>query len=108
MSLSITLAIIIVTCLVSIPAFSSQKMIDDLVFYPPAIAKYNQWYRFFTCGFIHADWIHLLINMYAFYGFGLTIELTLAQEFGSIGRLLFIILYITALFFCLVPTYIKH
>jgi membrane associated rhomboid family serine protease len=108
MNVSVTLAIIIITCLVSIPAFGSQKIIDDLVFFPPAIAKHNQWYRFFTCGFIHADWLHLFINMYAFYGFGLTIELTLANEFGGIGRLLFVILYITALFFCLVPTYIKH
>jgi membrane associated rhomboid family serine protease len=108
MDMSVTLAIIIITCLVSIPAFSSQKMIDDLIFYPPAITKRNQWYRFFTCGFIHADWLHLIINMYAFYGFGLTIELTLADVFGTTGRLLFIILYLTALFFCLVPTYLKH
>jgi len=108
MTVSVTLAIIIITCLVSIPGFSSQKMIDDLIFYPPAIAQRNQWYRFFTCGFIHADWLHLLFNMYAFYGFGLTIELTLAEVFGGTGRVLFIILYITALFFCLLPTYIEH
>jgi len=109
MDVSVTLAIIVITCLVSIPAFSNQRMIDDLIFYPPAIAQQNQWYRFITCGFIHGDWIHLAFNMYAFYGFGLTIELTLAEAFGGVtGRLLFIFLYITSLFFCLIPTYIKH
>ena len=108
MNLNITLAIIIITCLVSVPAFSSQKMIDDLIFYPPAIYRRNQWYRFFTCGFIHADWMHLAFNMYAFYAFGNYIEDAFTQIFGSSGKLLYIILYITSLFFCLLPTYLKH
>jgi membrane associated rhomboid family serine protease len=108
MDVNITLAIVIITCLVSIPAFSSQKMIDDLIFYPPAIYRRNQWYRFFTCGFIHADWMHLAFNMYAFYAFGNYIEGAFVQLFGGVGRLIYIILYITSLFFCLLPTYIKH
>jgi len=108
MDLNITLAIIIITCLVSVPAFSSQKMIDDLIFYPPAIYRRNQWYRFFTCGFIHADWMHLAFNMLAFYSFGNLIEGAFTQLFGGSGKLLYIILYISSLFFCLLPTYIKH
>src|SRR4051794_9850126 len=108
MSFNITLAIIIITCLVSVPAFSSQKIIDDLIFYPPAIYRRNQWYRFFTCGFIHADWMHLAFNMLAFYSFGNYIEGAFTQLFGGTGKLLYIILYITSLFFCLLPTYIKN
>ena len=108
MDLNITLAIIIITCLVSVPAFSSQKMIDDLIFYPPAIYRRNQWYRFFTCGFIHADWMHLAFNMIALYSFGNYIEDAFTQIFGGMGKLLYLILYITSLFFCLLPTYLKH
>ena len=108
MNLNITLAIIIITCLVSVPAFSSQKMIDDLIFYPPAIYRRNQWYRFFTCGFIHADWMHLAFNMIALYSFGNYIEDAFTQIFGGMGKLLYLILYITSLFFCLLPTYLKH
>ena len=108
MNAPLTLAIIIITCLISVPAFRNQKMINDLIFYPPAITEQNQWYRFFTCGFIHADIMHLAFNMYAFYGFGSTIELTLVDAFGITGKLLYIVLYITALFVCLLPTYIKH
>ncbi|HEY2721432.1 MAG TPA: rhomboid family intramembrane serine protease, partial [Chitinophagaceae bacterium] len=69
MELSITLIIIIATTLVSIGAFGSQKMRDDLIFYPPAV-KQGQWYRFFSCGLIHADFGHLIFNMLALYLFG--------------------------------------
>src|SRR6476469_5202483 len=108
MDLNITLAIIIITCLVSVPAFSSQKMIDDLIFYPPAIYQHNQWYRFFTCGFIHADVMHLAFNMIALFCFGNYIEDAFTQLFGGAGKLLYIILYVSSLFFCLLPTYLKH
>lgn len=108
MNVNITLAIIIITCLVSIPAFSNQKMIDDLIFHPPAISYRNQWYRFFTCGFIHADFMHLAFNMYALYAFGNYIEDAFAQLFGGMGSVVYIVLYITALFFCLLPTYFAH
>ncbi|WP_315814895.1 hypothetical protein [Paraflavitalea speifideaquila] len=44
--MSITLIIIIITALVSISAFSSDKIYNDLIFYPPAVTYQRQWYRF--------------------------------------------------------------
>src|SRR3954454_18677413 len=108
MNVNITLAIVIITCLVSIPAFGSQKMIDDLIFYPPAIHQRNQWYRFFTCGFIHADWMHLAFNMLALYSFCNYIEDAFTQIFGGTGNVLYLVLYITSLFFRFLPLYLKH
>jgi len=70
MELSVTLIIIIVTTLVSIGGFSSPKIIEDLIFYPPAVTQQKQWWRFLTCGLIHADFGHLILNMYALYIFG--------------------------------------
>ena len=72
--LNVTLIIIIITCIISLSAFSKEKIIDDLIFYPPAISNQNQWYRFITCGFIHADFAHLGFNMYSFYMFGGSVE----------------------------------
>ena len=66
MQFDITTIIVIITVLVSIGGFSKQKMIDDLIFYPPAIRR-NQAYRFITHGLIHADVVHLAFNMLAFY-----------------------------------------
>ena len=62
--LTITLIILLVTCVISFTAFSNEKIINDLIFYPTAISNHNQWYRFISCGFIHADFMHLAFNMY--------------------------------------------
>jgi membrane associated rhomboid family serine protease len=107
-AMSITLIIIIITVLVSITAFSNNKVFNDFIFDPPAVTYDKQWYRFFTCGLIHADYGHLIFNMYAFYMFGESVERSFMSVFQEKGKLLFLILYITALFACLVPTYIKH
>src|SRR5216117_1771568 len=69
MQISITLIIIIITCIISFSAFGNQRVMKELIFYPPAI-KRGQWYRFFSCGLIHADVGHLIFNMLALYIFG--------------------------------------
>jgi membrane associated rhomboid family serine protease len=121
MEISITLIIIIVTCIVSISAFNNQRITDDLIFYPPAITRRKQWYRFFSCGLIHANYLHLIFNMYALYSFGTNVETGVPysnivgrdngfiQIFGLVeGRLLYLFMYVLALGFCLLPTFAKH
>ena len=104
----VTIIIIGLTCLISIPAFGSPKLIDDLIFYPPAISKRNQFYRFVTCGFIHADVMHLAFNMFSFYTFGQMLEGRFTEIFGDKGTVLYVVLYVSALVVCLLPTYFKH
>src|SRR5450432_3712802 len=111
--MSITVIIIIITVLVSIAGFRSEKVINDLIFYPPAITQNNQYYRFITCGFIHADISHLFFNMYAFYLFGEGQQKTGTENiflsvFGNYGRLLYIIMYVLALIVCLIPSFQKN
>ncbi|HET9055495.1 MAG TPA: rhomboid family intramembrane serine protease [Chitinophagaceae bacterium] len=106
--MSITIIIIIITCLISFSAFSNQKLIDDLIFYPPSISNHNQWYRFFSCGLIHADFAHLAFNMFALYLFGNQVEPTFMIIFGSKGKLFYLLMYISALAVCLLPTYSKN
>ena len=106
--LSMTLIIIIITCLVSIVAFSNQKLLDDLIFWPPAISNRQQYYRFFTCGLIHADFVHLAFNMYSLYIFGEYVESLFIVLFGDYGRLFYLVMYISALPICLLPTYMKN
>lgn len=108
MELSITLIIIIITTIVSISGFSSHKVIDDLIFYPPAVSQQKQWWRFITCGFIHADFGHLILNMYALYIFGVNVEKAFVGIFGQFGNFVYLLMYITALVVCLLPTYRKH
>lgn len=106
--MSITLIIIIITCIVSFTAFSNGKVYDDLIFYPPAVTYDKQWYRFFSCGLIHADWGHLIFNMFSLYFFGKILEETFNSIFFEKGKIFYLLLYISSLFFCLLPTYAKH
>jgi len=108
MEISITLILVLITVLVSIGGFSNQKIIDDLIFYPPAINKRKQFYRFFTCGLIHADYGHLIFNMLALYLFGKNVEDAFAELFGSSGRYIYLFMYVSALLISLLPTYFKH
>lgn len=106
--MSITLIIVIITAIVSFTAFTNGKVYDDLIFYPPAVTYQKQWYRFFSCGLIHADWAHLIFNMWALYMFGEVLERYFTEIFYEKGKIFFLLLYISSLFFCLLPTYTKH
>ena len=118
-SISITLIIIIITTIISISAFNNHKIMDDLIFYPPAV-KRGQWYRFFSCGLIHADWGHLIFNMFALYIFGegrvstpqgpvfTGVEFQFVEVFGQKGKLIYLLMYVVALAVCLLPTYSKN
>ena len=108
MSISITLIIIIITAIISFLAFSNQELLNKLIFYPPAISKEKQWYRFFSNGLIHADIGHLAFNMISLYMFGALVEDGFLQIFGDSGKLLYLVMYISALAVCLIPTYMSH
>ncbi len=108
MSLNITIIIIIVTAVTSFAAFRNRELMDKLIFYPPDIARRKQWYRFFSNGLIHADIGHLAFNMYSFYLFGGIVEDAFVQIFRDSGKLLYVLMYVSALAACLVPTYIKN
>lgn len=106
--ITVTIAILALTCVISFSAFSNEKIVNDLIFYPPAIANQRQWYRFVTCGFIHADLMHLAFNMYSFYLFGNMVEKAFVTVFDEKGKLLYAVMYLLALVVCLIPTYIKN
>jgi len=108
MDFNITIIIIIITTLISIAGFSNAKLIDSLIFYPPAVSQRNQWYRFITCGFIHADYGHLIFNMLSLYFFGPFVERAFEGIFSENGGIFYIILYVTSLVVSLLPTYVKN
>ena len=90
MEISITLIIIIATSIISFIAFSNHNLMDQFIFYPPAVRR-GQIYRFFSCGLIHADWGHLIFNMIALYMFGeICGSNNLLECFGPIGKLVYL------------------
>jgi membrane associated rhomboid family serine protease len=106
--MSITLYITIITVGVSILAMYNHALMDKLIFHPYSVHNNNEWYRFFTCGLVHADFMHLAFNMFSFYMFGDYIEQYFAMIFGRSGSSMYIILYVSSLLVCLIPTYLNH
>ena len=100
-----TIYFIIITIIVSLIAFQNNVLYRKLIFNPYLIETRRQWYRFFTSGFIHADLIHLAINMIVFYSFGAALEFYFEEAFGERGQALYVILYLSALLMALIPTY---
>jgi membrane associated rhomboid family serine protease len=105
MELSLTLVIIILTAIISFTAFGNQKIVNDLIFWPPMIKEKNQYYRFISSGFIHADIAHLAFNMITLFFFGRVMELFFIEKIGKPGFLLF---YIGGIIVSEIPSYIKH
>lgn len=106
--MSITLYITLITVVVSIAAMYNETLMDKLIFHPYTVHQHKEWYRFFTSGFIHADFMHLAFNMFSFYMFGDYVEQYFTMIFGASGGTFFIILYISSLLICLIPTYLNH
>lgn len=106
--MSITLIILIATSIISFIALRNAQLMEDLIFYPPAVTGQRQYYRFLTCGFIHANIPHLIFNMYSFWIFGEYVEIQFASIYGNTGRWFYLLMYLTALAACLLPTYFKN
>jgi membrane associated rhomboid family serine protease len=104
----ITWIIIIFTAAISIPAFSNRELFSRLRFNPYIIKETRQWYRFLSYGLLHADWSHLVINMFVLYSFGDQVEFFMKYYFGVKGNLYFILLYIGGIILSVVPAFEKH
>ena len=70
--------------------------------------KHRQWYRFISSGFIHADFIHLLVNMLVLWSFGRVVEYDFARIFGEQATYYFIILYLGGLVISITPSYKRN
>lgn len=103
-----TTIFLIATIIISVMAFQSQNLLRKLIFNPYIINTTNQWYRFFSSGFIHADVIHLAVNMFVLYSFGAAVEFHYDNTFGERGIVLYVLLYISALMMSIIPTYNNH
>lgn len=99
-----TTLIIIITVIISLLAWQNKALFNRLIFYPPAVRE-GQWDRFVTHGFIHADSMHLLFNMFTLYFFGRAIEGLYRQFLFGYG---FVIFYILAIIVAMIPSYIKN
>jgi membrane associated rhomboid family serine protease len=74
-------------------AFQRQELLFKYDFNPYQIIHRNQWYRLVTHAFLHADWMHLIVNMLVFYSFADVAMLYFHALFAQNATLLFLGLY---------------
>ena len=109
--MSITLIIVIMTCLVSYQATNKPSMHAQLMFRPASIKNNGEWYRFLTHGFVHSNqsWLHLIINMYVLWIFGESVERWFGDIFSlNMGKIVYILFYLGAIIIASIPNYFRH
>lgn len=107
--MTITILIIIITCLVSYKAMNDRAFKQQLLHHPVSETRNGEWYRLLTSGFIHADYIHLGINMFVLYGFGQLVEDHYLYHFGEVGgRIIYLVVYLVCIIIGDLPSLIKH
>jgi membrane associated rhomboid family serine protease len=107
----LTLIIVIVTVVFSYFGFQKPELMSRYDYSPYRIAHRKEYYRLFTHAFLHADWIHLLVNMLVFFSFGRYVEETFNHmaKSGYIrsGEFCFILLYGSSIIISSISTLIK-
>ncbi|MBK9728585.1 MAG: rhomboid family intramembrane serine protease [Saprospiraceae bacterium] len=103
-----TYSLLISISLISIIGFNNTALFDQCKHYPYLENKQKSFYRWFTCGFLHANWLHLFFNAFVLWQFGSVIEKIYKEMYGMmLGGILFIVIYVLILILSCIPTYIK-
>jgi len=107
--LTATNIIVAITCLVSLGMMDNSQGKSQLIFHPVTIKKHQQWYRFFSSGLIHADGMHLAINMFVLWSFGNAIEqYYYPAAFGGSSMSKYLVLYVGGIAVSSIPSYYRH
>lgn len=100
--------IILITFIVSIVAFNDSSLFDKLRFNAFDIKYNKQPWRFLTYGFLHVDWMHLLVNMFVLYSFGELVFTYFKIFFGLKATFYFIILYAGGIVFATIADFKRY
>jgi membrane associated rhomboid family serine protease len=108
----ITYTFLAIILVFSIYCFNDRQAMQKYLFHPYSIHFHREHYRFLTHAFIHGDYIHLLFNCLALFGFGLILE---EGFFGNerffdprLGKLYYILLFTGGIYAASVTEYIRN
>jgi membrane associated rhomboid family serine protease len=117
----ITLIIAGLTVLVSIQAFSNSALFSRLLLHPWSVHRRREYYRLLSHALIHADTMHLFLNMFVFWSFGSFLENLFGREelfvrlFPDVpywgepaGALYFVLLYFGGVVVATLPAMRRH
>ncbi len=104
----VTFIIIIITSVISYTSFSNIELFNKLKFVPYQIKHSGEKWRFISYALVHSGWMHLIINMYVLYSFGGIVEKSFYANFGAIGTLYYVLLYVGGVIFSTLFDFGKH
>jgi membrane associated rhomboid family serine protease len=87
----VTYALVAITSIVSFLALNNIEIKRNLIFYPYGMRPTSQYYRFLSHGLIHANFLHLFLNMFTLYSFGRLAEIAV------FNKPQYVVFYISAL-----------
>lgn len=107
-----TYVLIAFTALISITAFNKQDWFLKLQFNPYQVYHRKQWYRLLTHGFLHANWMHLIVNMIVLYFFGPYVEnyikFILGTDLQPWFRLVYLLFYFAGIVIASLASLYRH
>ena len=101
----LTIAIIVVTSIISFIAFGNRRVLERLILWPPAVSRQHQYDRLITYGLVHADPTHLIFNMLTLFFFGGVMEQVYRHFLGEFG---FLVFYAGGLVVSILPTFLAN
>lgn len=104
---SVTNLIIGINVLAFLWTLIQPASINAGLFWPYRVLKQREYYRFLTGGFLHADLMHLIFNLFTLYFFGRNLEWIFSQ--GDLGGVpAYLLFYGLALIVSDLPSFMKH
>ena len=93
--------IFIFTIVTSIYAFNDHVLYGKFMLHPYSVYRKNKLYTLITSGMVHANWMHLIFNMFTFFFFAFKLEAT-------IGHWQFGLIYLLGMILSDLPSVVKH
>ena len=98
----VAVGILIGTLITSLQAFKNRNIYDKYILHPWSITNQKtRYYTLLSCGLIHANPMHLTMNLMTFCFFGLTLE-------PIIGHVKFVLVYVGSLLFSSLVLTARH
>ncbi|GAB5522761.1 MAG: rhomboid family intramembrane serine protease [Roseivirga sp.] len=106
--MNITYGLMIIIGLVTYVSWQRPELHRRLMLNPHDTIRGRQYYRLLTSGFVHNNTTHLFLNLFTLYFMGKGVEVVFAMNFGDMGSVLYVILFVTAVIVANIPTTLKY
>ena len=106
--MSVNIIIIFSIAAVSFLGFSNQTLFLKFLFKPNSILKDKEWYRFISSAWLHADYMHLFVNLFVLYSFGNFLEYFFNVYYEEQSSVLYLFIFLGSTVVSHIPSYVKH